>query len=100
MVQGLRNELTESQHKASSLVQMLRAHEQKHRCEALYATGRIMDAAASLLELMNTVSEEARTNELIMNWLTGEFLRNILREYSIHSPRVYASLRINSGKHW
>ncbi|KAF8448832.1 WD40-repeat-containing domain protein [Boletus edulis BED1] len=69
MVQQLHDELTESERKADSLIQIIRVHEQKHQCEVLYAEGHIIDAAASLLELANTISEDARANELIMNWL-------------------------------
>ena len=48
-------------------------HEQKHQCEALYADGRTVDAAVSLLELTNTMSEEVRANGLIMDWLASTF---------------------------
>lgn len=75
-VEQLRNELTDSHGTADSLVQLVRAHELKHRCEALYTEGLIHDAAVSLLELTTTVSEEAMGNGLIKNWLAGGFLRS------------------------
>ena len=55
------------------LVQILHIHEQKHECEALYAGGRTVDAAVSLLEIKNTMSEQVRANKFIMDWLAGEF---------------------------
>ncbi|KAH0826747.1 hypothetical protein J3R83DRAFT_5154 [Lanmaoa asiatica] len=67
-VEQLRTQHADSQHRADSLVQVLRAHEQKHQCEALYTQGRIIDAAVSLLEITNTISE-IRGNKLIMEWL-------------------------------
>jgi peptide subunit release factor RF-3 len=57
-----------------NLIQILRAHEQKDQCEALYAEGRIIDAAVSLLEIGNTVNNYVRANMLIMDWLSGKFL--------------------------
>ncbi|KAH0831375.1 hypothetical protein J3R83DRAFT_14038 [Lanmaoa asiatica] len=71
-VQQLRTQHANSQHRADSLSRILRAHEQKHQCETLYAEGRIMDAALSLLEIINTVGEEVRTNNLLMDWFASE----------------------------
>ena len=51
---------------------MLHVHEQKHQCETLYADGRTVDAAVSLLEITNTMSEEVRANKLIMLWLASK----------------------------
>ena len=56
------------------LVQILRAHGQEHRCEALYTQHRRIDAAESLLEIVNTVSEAVRANKLVMDWIFGEIL--------------------------
>ena len=68
--QELRVQLAESQRRANSLI---RAHEQKHHCESLYTQGRLYNAAESLLEMENTISEDVRANELIVEWLAGEF---------------------------
>ena len=46
---------------------ILRAHEQKRQCEALYAEGRIIDAAVSLVEFANTVNDDIRANWPIMD---------------------------------
>ena len=97
MVQQLRNELADSQHKADSLVQILRAHEQKHQCETLLAEGRTIDAATTLIELTNTASEETRANALIMNWLAGEILHSTLK--GVLDP-YYQSLRIVAYQRW
>lgn len=43
-----------------------------------------MDAATSLLELMDVVTEDVRANKLIMNWLLGGLLR-IRLKWSIQS---------------
>jgi hypothetical protein len=61
-------------------IRINRAHEQKHRCEFLFAEGRIYDAAESLLEIANTVSEDMdmRGNKLMVDWLAGEFRRRTL----------------------
>ena len=60
----------------TNLAQLLHAHEQKHQCEVLYADGRIVDAAISLLEITNTMSEQVKTNKLIMDWLASTFVRH------------------------
>ena len=70
--------LTESQLKADSLIRINHAHEQKHRCESLYAQGRIYDAAESLLEIANDMNEDIR-DKLIFDWFAGEFRRCALR---------------------
>ncbi|KAH0829008.1 hypothetical protein J3R83DRAFT_2460, partial [Lanmaoa asiatica] len=84
-VQHLFSQHANSEHRADGLVQVLCAHEQIHRCETLYAEGRIIDAAVSLLEITNTASEEVRDNKLIMDRLTGESPQHALW-YSIQSP--------------
>ena len=61
-----------SQHKADRLIRILCAHERKHRCEALYAEGRVMDAAVSLLETAGTISEAVKGDKAIVDWLFGE----------------------------
>ena len=72
-VQQLHVQLLDSQRTADGLVEILRVHERKHHCEALYAEGRIIAAAESLLEITNGLSEEVRANKLLMDWLAGEF---------------------------
>ncbi|KAF8550639.1 hypothetical protein OG21DRAFT_1487620 [Imleria badia] len=69
--QELHVQLAESQHKANVLIRINRAHEQKHRCESLYAPGRIYDAAESLLEIANIVNEDesADKDKFIFDWL-------------------------------
>ena len=68
----------DAQHKADSLIQINRAHEQKHQCESLYTQGHIHGATKCLLEMLNTVDEDVRANKLIMNQLAGEFLCHAL----------------------
>ena len=75
----LRVQLTESQLKVDSLIRINHAHEQKHRCEFLYAQGRIYGAAESLLEIANDMNEDIRGDKLILDWFAGEFRRCALR---------------------
>ncbi|KAG8214222.1 hypothetical protein J3R82DRAFT_11018 [Butyriboletus roseoflavus] len=70
-VEELRVQLADSQHKAESLIRIIRAHEQKRQCESLYAQGRIYDTAESLLEIANTTKEDLRANKLVIDWLDG-----------------------------
>lgn len=65
----LRVQLANAERRADSLV---RSHEQKHQCESQYAQGRIYDAAQSLLQMMDSSSEDVRGNKIIMDWLIGE----------------------------
>lgn len=65
----LRVQLANAERRADSLV---RSHEQKHQCESQYAQGRIYDAAQSLLQMMDSLSEDVRGNKIIMDWLIGE----------------------------
>ena len=81
-------------------MQILRVHEQKHRCEALYAEGRIIDAAVSLLEIANTVSDDVKTNKLIMDWLAGELLCCASRKESTSTIRIYEAMHIYAGNNW
>ena len=67
-IQELRVQLSDAQ-------RIIHAHEQKHQCESLYAQGSIQGAAECLLELANTVNENVRANEVIADFLTGEFRR-------------------------
>ncbi|KAF8557095.1 hypothetical protein OG21DRAFT_1495015, partial [Imleria badia] len=71
--QQLRVQLAECQQKADRLIRIIRAHEQKHHCESLYAQGRIYDVVDTLREIANTVDEDARANKLIVDWL-AEFM--------------------------
>lgn len=83
-----------------SLLAVLRAQEQRHRCEVLYAQGRINDAAETLVEILNTANEAVRTNELIITWLTGELQWRTLGEYLTPTIRVYAPMCISAGNSW
>jgi len=49
------------------------------QCESLYTKGRIQGAAECLLEFANTLHEDVKANQLIIDWLTGEFRRRVLR---------------------
>ncbi|KAF8548148.1 WD40 repeat-like protein [Imleria badia] len=69
IIQELRIQLVESHHKADRLIRIVGAHEQGHKCEALYDQGRIYDAVESLLEMTNTADEDVRANNMITNWL-------------------------------
>ena len=66
-------QLADAQHKADSLIRINHAHEQKHRCESLYAQGHIGDAAECLLKIANTIDNDVRENKLLTDWLSGEF---------------------------
>jgi len=55
------------------IIQINRAHEQKHQCESLYAQGDIHGAAECLLEIANIVNEDMGDSRLIIDWLSGEF---------------------------
>lgn len=80
-----------------SLHAVLRAHEQKLGCEALYAQGHIKDAAVSLRKIANTPNEAVRTNDLIARWITGEF-RCRKSEESVDF--YHQSLRTDACRHW
>lgn len=80
-------------HENDSLIKtlhaVLRAHELQHHCEALYAQGRIHDAAKSLTEISITGNNEVRSNMRIIDWVTGEFcVEGYDRVYSTPSIRV------------
>jgi hydrogenase maturation factor HypF (carbamoyltransferase family) len=96
-VQGLHAQLADSQHKANNLAHILRAHERKHQCEALYAEGRIIDAAESLLEIANAVSEDMKANKLLMDWLAGELRGQVLEAIIQFTIRVYEPVHIDAG---
>lgn len=49
-------------------------------CEVLYAKGRIIDAAVSLLEIKKTLSEDFRGNKLMLYWVAGKSWHCTLRE--------------------
>jgi len=68
----LRIQLTDAQRKADGINHAL---EQLHKCESLYAQGRIQGAAECLLELVNTVNDDVRANKFIVDSLTGGFRR-------------------------
>ncbi|KAF8120437.1 hypothetical protein EV363DRAFT_1303168 [Boletus edulis] len=71
VTQDLRVQLSDSQNSADSLIRTIRAHEQKHKCESLYAQGCIYDTAKCLLEVTENVSKDMGANQLITNWLAG-----------------------------
>ena len=73
LVQQIRIEIADSQHKIDSLTGLLSAHRQKHQCETLYADGRIIDAAQVLLEIERTTGDDVKADTLIMDWLSGRF---------------------------
>lgn len=75
---------------------MLSVHEQKHRCEALYAEGRIVDAASSLLEFIGTTSEVGKADKVIVDWISGEFSCRSL-EMMIDTGQ---GLRCNVSQDW
>jgi hypothetical protein len=70
---------------------ILRAHEQKHRCEALYVQGGTIDAAECLLGIADNVSDAVRDNELIMDWLAGESLGRALKESIQFTPSEFTN---------
>lgn len=76
-VQRMHSQLSDSRRAAAqekdNLVQILHTHEQTLQCDVLYADGRILDAAVLLLEITNSMSEEARANKLIMDWFASKF---------------------------
>lgn len=45
---------------------------QRHRCEALYAAGRIKEAGDSLLDIVKTVDKDVYMTEPIITWASGE----------------------------
>ena len=78
----LRTELSDSQkkindhvQKADSLAKILFAHQQKYQCENLYASGRVMDAARILLEIVRTLGGDVKADTIIMEWISGGFPR-------------------------
>lgn len=72
-IRRMRKEQTELEKTNKSLLAIIRAHEQKHQCEALYAAGNTKDAAESLCKFVDATSDEVKTNKLIMDWISGEF---------------------------
>ena len=79
-IQELNFQLNDSHHKADGLIRIIRAHEQIHQCESLYVQGRTYDAAESLLAIANTIDENLRANQTIIDWLGGEFQCRILKD--------------------
>ncbi|KAF8555330.1 hypothetical protein OG21DRAFT_922589 [Imleria badia] len=69
--QELLIQLGEYQQNVDPLTRIIHAHEQKHHCEALYAQGRVYNAAESLIEIANIVNEDERANKdkFILDWL-------------------------------
>ena len=79
-IQQLRTQLSDSQQNAkqlstelSSSRQVIRAHQQKHECETLYANGHVVDAANSLLDITRSINDDVKSDAIIMDWLSGEF---------------------------
>ena len=71
--------------------QILQVHEQKHHCETLYFEGRIIDAAVSLLEIVNTVNNDVRANNLIMDWISGTSLCCASKKSNQFSPSEFTN---------
>lgn len=69
-----RAELSNSRQKVDTLTRILYAHQQKHKCEILYADGNVNDAARLLLDFMKTACEDAKADTIIMDWLSSRFL--------------------------
>ncbi|KAI9455065.1 hypothetical protein HD554DRAFT_299997 [Boletus coccyginus] len=78
-IQELHVQLAEAERKADRLIRINHAHEQKDQCESMYAQGRIHVAAKCLLEIVNTVNNDVRTNKFIFDWLPGVFQRRTSR---------------------
>lgn len=72
-------------------MQILRAHEQKHRCEALYMRGDTFDAAECLLGIADNVSDAVRDNKFMMDWLAGEPLGCALKESVQSTPSEFTN---------
>jgi len=77
-IQDLRIQLADAQRKADGVIRINRAHEQRYQCESLYARGRIQGAAECLLEFLNIVNEDVRSNKVIADFLAGEFRHRAL----------------------
>ena len=91
------NEIVQLQQEADDLAHIVHVREQKHKCETLYAEGRIVDAAASLLEIKNTTSAAVRGDALITDWIAGEFWHCEPREVIV---RFHEPMRIDAGSKW
>ncbi|KAG6379593.1 hypothetical protein JVT61DRAFT_10098 [Boletus reticuloceps] len=93
VTQELRVQLSDSQNNADSLIRTIRAHEQKHQCESLYAQGCIYDTAKCLLEVTENVSKDLGANQLITNWL-AEFTHRFVTMLERVGDEA-----LNTGKH-
>jgi len=78
-IRRMRKEKTELEKTNESLRALLRAHEQKHECEALYSEDRAKDAADSLCKFVDSASDEVKTDGIIMDWVSGKFLFGLLQ---------------------
>ena len=85
-VQQLHIQLSNSQQNANRITQqfstelanskqVICAHRQKHECEILYADGRVIDAANSLLDITKSVNDDVKSDVIIMDWLSGVLRR-------------------------
>ena len=76
-IQLLRIQLSDSQQNAktelASSQLVVRVHRQKHECETLYADGHVIDAAKSLLDVTKSVTDDVKSDAIIMDWLSGGF---------------------------
>ncbi|KAG9309693.1 hypothetical protein JVU11DRAFT_10366 [Chiua virens] len=70
VVQQLRAQLTDSQKKVDGLTRLLRIHELKHQCEALYVKGRMGETAKSLLKIKTNMNEDINSNKMIVDWIS------------------------------
>ena len=82
-IQQLRIQLSDSEQIAKQFSSELansqlaiHAHRQKHQCEMLYADGRVVDAARSLLSITRSINDDVKSDVIIMDWLFGMFGRH------------------------
>lgn len=95
-VQTLCSKLAGSEQEVDSLTKILSAHRQKHRSEIMYSKGNIVGAAQILLEIMSSVTDDMKSDTIIMDWLSGAFLitnKRILCNSFYQRLRINASLR-------
>ena len=81
-IQQLRTQLSDSQQNAkqlrtelSSSRQVIRVHHQKHECEILYSDGHVVDAAETLLDITRSITDDVRSDAIIVDWLSGGLRR-------------------------
>ena len=79
-IQQLHTQLSDSQQNAkielASSQLVVHAHRRKHECETLYANGHVIDAAKSLLDITKSITDDVKSDVIIMDWLSGRFRRH------------------------